>query len=83
MRRCRPAGWFPDAVDRCARAPAAGRGSAVVWWLALTAAGFVLATALVITLALPATARWEAEERATAGRRVLLPPTVRGGAALR
>jgi len=36
-----------------------------VWWLAVTAAGFLGSTALVILLALPATARWEAEERAT------------------
>jgi hypothetical protein len=61
----------------------ARRGSAVVWWLAVTAAGFVVATGLVIALALPATARWEAEERTAPGHRVVLPPTVRGGAALR
>jgi hypothetical protein len=53
-----------------------------VWWLALTAGGFVLATALVIALALPATARWEAGEQASEGPRVLLPPAARGGAAL-
>jgi hypothetical protein len=35
-----------------------------VWWVAVTAAGFVLATVLVIALALPTTARWEAEESA-------------------
>ena len=35
-----------------------------MWWLAVTAAGFVLATVLVIALALPATARWEADEGA-------------------
>jgi hypothetical protein len=54
-----------------------------VWWLAVTAAGFVVATALVIALALPATARWEAEERSGPGPRVVLPPTARGGAVLR
>jgi hypothetical protein len=53
-----------------------------VWWLALTAGGFVLATALVIALALPATARWEAEERVSDGPPLLLPPAVHGGAAL-
>jgi hypothetical protein len=53
-----------------------------VWWLALTTGGFVLATALVIALALPATARWEAEERASEGPPLLLPPAARGGAAL-
>ena len=55
----------------------------MLWWLAGTAAGFVLATALVIALALPATARWEAEERRAPGPRVLLPSKARGGAALR
>ena len=40
-----------------------------MWWLALAAGGFVLATALVIALALPATARWEREEDAAALRR--------------
>ncbi len=54
-----------------------------MWWLAVTAAGFVVATALVIALALPATARWEAEERSGPGPRVVLPPTARGGAVLR
>ena len=34
-----------------------------MWWLALTAAGFVMSTALVVALAMPATARWEAEVR--------------------
>jgi hypothetical protein len=43
-----------------------------VWWLAVTAAGFVVATALVIALALPATTRWEAEERTGPGARVVL-----------
>jgi len=33
-----------------------------MWWLAVTAVGFVVATGLVIALALPATARWEREE---------------------
>jgi hypothetical protein len=33
-----------------------------VWWVGVTAAGFVLTTVLVIALALPTTARWEAEE---------------------
>ena len=54
-----------------------------MWWLAGTAAGFVLATALVIVLALPATARWEAEERDPDAARALLPAAVRGGGALR
>jgi len=36
-----------------------------VWWFAVSAAGFVVSTGLVILLALPATARWEADERAT------------------
>ncbi len=40
-----------------------------MWWLAVSAAGFVVATALVIALALPATARWEQEEEAAATRR--------------
>jgi hypothetical protein len=35
-----------------------------VWWLAVSALGFVVATGLVIALALPSTARWEREERA-------------------
>ena len=54
-----------------------------MWWLAVTAAGFVLSTALVIGLALPATARWEAEGQEPDGPRAILPPPVRGGAALR
>jgi hypothetical protein len=54
-----------------------------VWWLAVSAAGFVLATALVIVLALPATARWESEERAASGTRVLVPPATQGAAAVR
>ena len=53
-----------------------------MWWLAVTAAGFVVATALVIVLALPATARWEAEERTGPGSRVV-PATARGGPVLR
>ena len=69
MRGRAPAGWFPDAAHRRASGSAAGRGSAVVWWLALTAGGFVLSTALVIALALPATARWERDEDAAALRR--------------
>jgi hypothetical protein len=32
-----------------------------VWWLVVTALGFVATTTLVIALALPATARWEQE----------------------
>jgi hypothetical protein len=40
-----------------------------VWWLAVSAAGFVASTALVIALALPATARWEREEQVPATRR--------------
>ena len=40
-----------------------------MWWVAVTAAGFVLATVLVIALALPATARWEQEEHAVPLRR--------------
>jgi hypothetical protein len=51
-----------------------------VWWLAVTAAGFVVATTLVIALAPPATARWEAEEHSAPGSRVVLPPTARGAA---
>jgi hypothetical protein len=49
-----------------------------VGWIALTTAGFVLATSLVIALARPATARWEAEDEATSA-----PPPGRGGAAPR
>ena len=33
-----------------------------MWWLAVSALGFVVTTAVVIALALPATARWEREE---------------------
>jgi hypothetical protein len=54
------------------------RGSADVWWLALTAAGFVVSTALVVALAMPATARWEAEVRSGNGPRVVVPHTSRG-----
>jgi hypothetical protein len=49
----------------------------------MTAAGFVMATALVIALALPATARWEAEERTGPRPGAVLPPIARGGAAVR
>jgi hypothetical protein len=49
------------------RGPAGGEP--VVWWLAVSAAGFVASTALVIALALPATARWEREEQIPATRR--------------
>jgi hypothetical protein len=44
-------------------------GNAVVWWLAVSAFGFVVTTGLVIALALPATARWEREEQAAPLRR--------------
>ena len=40
-----------------------------MWWLAVSALGFVVTTGLVIALALPATARWEQEERAAPLRR--------------
>jgi len=40
-----------------------------VWWLAVSAFGFVVTTGLVIALALPATARWEREESAAPVRR--------------
>jgi hypothetical protein len=49
------------------RGPAGG--NAVVWWLAVSALGFVVTTGLVIALALPATARWEREESAAPLRR--------------
>ena len=71
----------PDAAGPISPICRWGRG-AVVWWLAVTAAGFVLSTALVIGLALPATARWEAEGQEPDGPRAILPPAVRGGAAL-
>jgi hypothetical protein len=61
----------------------ARRGSAVVWWLALTAAGFVVSTALVVALAMPATARWEAEVRSGDAPRLVVPHTSRGRANLR
>lgn len=61
----------------------ARRGSAVVWWLALTAAGFVMSTALVVALAMPATARWEAEVRSGPSPRVVHPPIAGRGAAAR
>ena len=51
-----------------------------MWWLAVTAAGFVVATGLVIALARPATARWEAEERAASGPRVVLAHSTQRGA---
>jgi len=54
-----------------------------VWWFAVTAAGFIMATALVIALALPATARWEAEEGTGPGPLTVLRPAARGGAVLR
>jgi hypothetical protein len=40
-----------------------------VWWLAVSALGFVVTTGVVIALALPATARWEREEHAAPLRR--------------
>jgi hypothetical protein len=40
-----------------------------MWWFAVTAVGFVVATGLVIALALPATTRWEREEHAAAAPR--------------
>jgi hypothetical protein len=51
-----------------------------VWWLALTAAGFVVSTALVVALAMPATARWEAEVRSGDAARLVVPHTSRGHA---
>ncbi len=40
-----------------------------MWWLAVSALGFVVATGVVIALALPATSRWEREEHALPLRR--------------
>jgi hypothetical protein len=40
-----------------------------VWWLVVSAFGFVMTTGLVIALAMPATARWEQEEHTAPLRR--------------
>src|SRR5215203_792660 len=45
------------------------QGESVVWWLAVTVVGFIVATAAVIVLGRSSTASWERNKRAVRTRR--------------